>query len=85
MRARFFIAIFSILFSFGAFAYVPSADYVLGQWMRKIRRIKTLYVKQITTIYDDDYENGKVEVQEEIWITFSGCSKNELTLTGKGV
>ncbi len=90
---RFLFASFFLFFSSQALAYVPSSDFVLGQWMKKIRRVKTLHVAQVTTLFGRDYEDGQAEISENIWIKrplqFRMESKypngviNELVMPGK--
>lgn len=55
-------------FSTAAQAFVLPSSYVLGEWVRKTRKVKTIYIRQRTTIYDSKLFGGSVAVEEEIWI-----------------
>ncbi|MFH1262163.1 MAG: hypothetical protein V1495_01795 [Pseudomonadota bacterium] len=67
------ILLFSVAsFVLPALATVLPSPYVLKNWIEKGSGVKTVHVRQRTTLYDAKFPDGVVTVDEEIWMRRTG-------------
>lgn len=53
---------------FSALLYIHPVSHVFSNWIEQTKTVKTLHIKQETTVFDSSYPNGSAVVEEEIWI-----------------
>lgn len=81
------LIIFALLvMSYRGVAYIPTAEQILQPTLKANRKADNLNIVFKTTIFDDKYNEGKIEVDEQVYIKRGGIFRSERSLAyGKEV
>ncbi len=57
-----------ILFVVQAWAFIHPPEHAVDQWLKRIKRVRTLKIEQVTTLFDRSFPGGSVDVKETVWM-----------------